>query len=113
MSKKSVENTGKDVNFVDENGKPATLNIESSDGYKINVLNGSKYKLANSRKNNDVLGEKKKTNFLTRDIGFKPKGTGLFTSDIGIKSGGFAQVASLAFIVALAALFVMYVLFRY
>ena len=65
------------------------------------------------KKKPDLLGVNKTSSFLTREIGPKVKGTGLFTSDIGFKSSGFAQVASLAFIVALAGLFVMYVMFRY
>lgn len=107
------ENISKDVDFVDENGMNSTLHIDSPLGYKINKFNHGKYKLANSRKNVDLIGVNKKKNFLTRDIGPKIKGTGLFTSDIGFKSSGFAQVAALSFIVALAMLFVMFVMFRY
>lgn len=107
------ENVGLDKEFVDEDGKKATMHIESATGYKINMFNQSKYVLANSKRNNDLLGVNKKKSFLTRDIGFRTKGTGLFTRDIGVKSSGFAQVASLSFIVALASLFVMYLFFRY
>lgn len=108
------KNVGIDKDFVDENGEKATMHIESVNGYKVNMFNNSKYKLANfSSKNNDLIGANKKKNFLTRDIGFKTKRNGLFTSDIGIKSSGFAQVASLSFIVALAGLFIMYIMFRY
>lgn len=108
------ENVGIVKDFVDENGEKATMHIESATGYKVNLFNNGKYKLANSsRKNNDLIGANKKTNFLNREIGPKIKGTGLFTRDIGVKSSGFAQVASLSFIVALAGLFVMYLMFRY
>ena len=108
------ENVGIEKEFIDEHGEKATVQIESATGYKVNMFNNGKYKLANlSSKNNDLIGANKKKNFLTRDIGPKIKGNGLFTSDIGIKSSGFAQVASLSFIVALAGLFVMYVMFRY
>lgn len=114
MENKNFENVGIDKDFVDESGQKSTVHIESVTGYKINMFNNGKYKLANSTsKNNDLIGANKKKNFLTRDIGPKIKGTGLFTRDIGIKSSGFAQVASLSFIVALAGLFVMYLLFRY
>lgn len=114
MEKKNLKNVGIEKEFVDEHGEKAIVHIESAMGYKVNMFNNGKYKLANSsRKNNDLIGVNKKNNFLTRDIGPKIKGTGLFTRDIGIKSSGFAQVASLSFIVALAGLFVMYVMFRY
>jgi len=114
MENKNLENVGLDKEFVDEQGQKSTMHIESATGYKVNMFNNGKYKLVNSsRKNNDLIGANKKKNFLTKDIGPKIKGTGLFTRDIGIKSSGFAQVASLSFIVALAGLFVMYVMFRY
>lgn len=107
------ENVGKDVEFVDEKGIKTTMHIDSAKGYKIDMFNYGKYKLANLKKNNDLIGANKKKNFLTRDIGPKIKGTGLFTRDIGFKSSGFAQVASLSFIVALGILFVMFIMFRY
>jgi len=100
-------------NFVDENGKNATVRIQSVTGYNVNLFSNCKYKLANFRKNNNLLGVNKKNNFLTREIGPKIKGNGLFTRDIGIKSGGFAQVASLSFIIAIGTLFIFYLLFRY
>lgn len=107
------KNVGKDVEFLDENGAQSTMHIESATGYRINMFNHGKYKLANSRKSNDLIGANKNKNFLTREIGPKIKGTGLFTSDIGFKSSGFAQIASLSFIVALGILFVLFILFRY
>ena len=110
---KNNENVGIEKEFLDEQGQKSTLHIESVTGYKVNMFNNGKYRLVNSKKNIDLIGAKKKKNFLTRDIGPKIKGTGLFTSDIGVKSSGFAQVASLSFIIALAGLFVMFVLFRY
>lgn len=108
-----MENNIKEVPFVDETGEKSTMHIESTMGYNINAFNHGKYKLANSRKNNDLIGANKNKNFLTRDIGPKIKGTSLFTRDIGVKSSGFAQVASLSFIVALATLFIMFIMFRY
>ena len=93
-------NTEKNVDFVDEHGEKATMHIASSNGYKVNMFNNGKYKLANSsKKNNDLLGINKKTN--------------LFTRDIGIKSSGFAQVASLSFIIALAGFFILFIMFKY
>ena len=114
MDNKTKNDVGKDIDFLDEHGEKATIHIESATGYKVNMFNNGKYRLVNSSlKNNDLIGANKNKNFLTRDIGPKVKGTGLFTRDIGIKSSGFAQVASLSFIVALAGLLVMYVMFRY
>ena len=107
-------NVGIDKNFVDENGQNASVHIESATGYNVNRLNSVNFKLVNTmKKKPDLLGANKKGNLFTRDIGPKIKGTGFFTRDIGVKSSGFAQVASLAFIVALAGLFVMYIMFRY
>ena len=113
MENENLNNVGKDVEFLDENGAESTMHIESATGYKINLFNQGKYKLANSRKNNDLIGANKRKNFLTRDIGPKVKGNGLFTSDIGFKSNGFAQIAFLSLIVALAGLFVFYLMFKY
>ena len=111
MEKK--EFVGIEKEFVNNDGVKTTIQIESSDGYKINSLNNVKYKLANFKKNNNVDSLNNKNNIFTKDIGIKMKKNGIFTSDIGLKSSGFAQVASLSFIVALAGLFVMYLMFRY
>ena len=107
-------NAEKNVDFVDEHGEKATMHIASSNGYKVNMFNNGKYKLANSsKKNNDLLGINKKTNLFTRDIGFKTRGNSFLTRDIGIKSSGFAQVASLSFIIALAGFFILFIMFKY
>lgn len=113
MENEIEENVGKEVDFVDERGEKATLQIESVTGYNINLFNNNKYKLANLSRKNDLIGANKNKGFLHKEIGPKIKGTGLFTRDIGVKSSGFAQVASLSFIIALAALLVMFVMFRY
>ena len=94
------ENIDVEKDFLDEHGEKATLHIESSNGYKVNMFNQGKYKLANNGKSHkNLLGVKRKNS--------------LFTSDIGFKSSGFAQVASLSFIVALGILFVLFIMFRY
>lgn len=94
------ENVDVEKDFLDEQGEKATLHIESTNGYKVNMFNQGKYKLANNGKSpKDLLGIKRKNS--------------LFTSDIGFKSHGFAQIASLSLIIALAGLFVFYLMFRY
>lgn len=114
MEDNEMKNVGIDKNFVDENGQNASVHIESATGYNVSKFNVGKYKLVNTiKKKPDLLGVNKKESIFTRDIGPKVKGTGLFTRDIGVKSSGFAQIASLAFIVALALLFVLYIMFRY
>ncbi len=96
--------------FVDEKGSKSTLIIEEMNGQKINLKSNSKYKL---QKNQNDMSNKKNKSILTREIGPKIKGDNVFTRDIGIRSHGFAQVASLSFIVALAGIFVMYLMLRY
>ena len=49
MDNEIKENVGKEVDFVDEHGEKATMQIESATGYNINLFNHGKYKLANSR----------------------------------------------------------------
>lgn len=94
------ENVGFDREFIDEHGDKATMHIEPVNGYKVNMFNQGKYKLANASKSHkDLLGVKRKN--------------GIFTRDIGVKSSGFAQIASLSFIIALAVIFVLYLMFRY
>lgn len=81
--------------FVDECGENEVV-IESSDSYRLNMDNKS-YKIANG-----MIPKNKKF-----------KNANPFTSDIGIKSGGFAQVATLAGIIALGGIVVAYLLFRF
>ena len=116
MENNNLENIGFDKDFVDEHGENATLHIEPMNDSKDNFFGNTKYKLANIHKKDDNLSEQnKKKNIFTRDIGFKMKKNpnNVFLKDIGVKSSGFAQVASLAFIVALAGIFVLYLMFRY
>ena len=88
-----LKNAGFDKDFVDENGEQATMHIEPVNGYKGNMFNQGKYKLANSKRGNkDLLGVRRKNS--------------IFTSDIGVRSGGFAQIASLSLIVALSGYFI-------
>ena len=55
------ENVGIEKEFIDEHGEKATVQIESATGYKVNMFNNGKYKLANlSSKNNDLIGANKK-----------------------------------------------------
>ena len=108
-----LESVGLEKEFIDEKGEKASLHIESATGYKTNINNLGKYKLANlNRKNDSVV--KNKTGFLHREISFgKGNKDSIFTKDIGFKSSGFAQVASLSLIVAISLLFIMYLLFRF
>lgn len=100
MDNKEINNVGFDKDFVDEHGEEATMHVEPMNGYKINMFNQAQYKLANASKSHkDLLGVKRKN--------------GLFTRDIGFKSSGFAQIASLSFIVAVAGIFIFYLMFRY
>ena len=67
MDNKELENVGFDKDFVDENGENATMHIEPMNGYKGNVFNNGKYKLANShKKTNDLLGVKRKNSIFTK-----------------------------------------------
>lgn len=101
-----------DKEFLDEKGEKATIHVETLDGSSVNISNIGKYKLANFNKKED---NKKKKNIFTREIniGKKKRSSGLFTKDIGVKSSGFAQVASLSMIVAIAFIFVMYLIFKF
>ena len=83
--------------FVDEKGEKATMYIEKMDSGESNIKTNSKYKLANiNLKGNNP---KRKKN--------------IFTSDIGVRSSGFAQIASLSFIIAVAGIIIMVIMFRY
>lgn len=94
--------------FIDEKGNKSTLLLEPMNNNKVNL--SGKYKLSNFNKRDD-----KKKNIFTKDINLfsKKKANNIFTKDIGVGSSGFTQVASLSVIIAIAMLFVMYVLFRF
>lgn len=95
-----LKDASMDRDFLDEHGEKATMHIEPVNGYKVNMFNQGKYKLANVKHSGkDLLGVKRKNS--------------IFTRDIGVRSSGFAQVASLSLIVALSGLFIFYLIFRY
>jgi len=85
--------------FIDEKGERATIIIESQNSYNTN-LKQNHYKLAeNMRPKNNPLVKARKENLLNSDIGFR--------------SGGFAQVAALAAITAIAGLIFAYLTLRF
>ena len=93
------QDMGIDKEFIDENGEKATLHIESSNGYGLNMSNRGRYKLANFGKNKvDTNGVVKKN---------------IFLRDIGVKSSGFTRVAGLSMILVIGCLIIMYLLFRF
>lgn len=84
--------------FKNEDGSEETLLINSDDNYMLKL--DKSYKLANHTE--------KKENKLVK----KFKGSILGT-DIGVKSGGFSNVAILALVIALAAIAIMYFMWRF
>lgn len=93
------QDMGIDKEFIDENGEKATLHIESSNGYGLNMSNRGRYKLANFGKNKvNANGVVKKN---------------IFLRDIGVKSSGFTRVAGLSMILVIGCLIIMYLLFRF
>ena len=84
--------------FKNEDGSEETLLINSDDNYMLKL--DKSYKLANHTE--------KKENKLVK----KFKGSILGT-DIGVKSGGFSNVAILALVIALAAIEIMYFMWRF
>lgn len=85
-------------NIKNEDGTEETIIVTSNDNHTLNM--NQTYKLANH-------SEKKESKFVKK---FK---NSIFGTDIGIKSAGFSNVAILASIIALGALFVMYLLWRF
>ena len=83
---------------VNDEGQEETVIATSNDNYKINL--NSKYTLANH-------SFKKENKFLK-----KFKGS-ILGADIGIKSNGFSSIAVLAVVIAIAALVVMYFIWRF
>lgn len=80
--------------FKDEKGEVSKMIVESDDNMSLN-MNGS-YKLAYKGKGS-----------------FLKKHKNMFTEDIGLKSAGFTRVATLALFISVAALVVMYFIFRF
>ena len=91
-----MNNISKD--FVNDDGTNETMIASSTDDYKLNM--DKKYVLANHNQMKESKLSKKFKNSL---IG----------SDIGIKSKGFSSVAILATVIALAALAVIYFMWRF
>lgn len=81
-----------------DDGTEETIVISSNDNYVLNM--NKTYKLANhSQKKQSKLARKFKNSVLG--------------ADIGIKSAGFSNIAILATIIAVGALCVMYLLWRF
>ena len=78
--------------FVDANGDAAKVILEDSNGEPVNLKKGETYKLA--------MGPK------------KMRKKGVFTSSIGPGSHGFAQIATLATIVAVGGIIIAFIMFR-
>lgn len=91
-----MNNISKD--FVSDDGANETMIASSSDEYKLNM--DKKYVLANRK-------EKKESKLSKR---FK---NSILGTDIGVKSKGFSSVAILATVIALAALAVIYFMWRF
>lgn len=81
-------------NFIDERGEESKVVIESGNDFQINMSGGS-YKLANEMRPRKRTGRK-----------------GIFTSNIGPGSNGFAGIATLAIIVALAGIIIAFIVLR-
>lgn len=84
--------------FTDELGKEETLIMNSQDDLELNM--NKSYRLANyTSKKESKLAKKFKGSVLG--------------SDIGIKSGGFSNIAILATVIAVAAVAIMYFMWRF
>lgn len=83
---------------INDEGREETIIATSDDNYKVYL--GSNYTLANHTP--------KKESKLVK----KFKGT-LLGADIGVKSSGFSSIAILATVIAIAAIAVMYFLWRF
>ena len=83
---------------VNDEGQEETVIATSNDNYKVNLA--GKYTLANHT-------PKKENKFVK-----KFKGS-LLGADIGVKSNGFSSIAALAIVIAIAALIVMYFIWRF
>ena len=86
--------------FIDDKGEPAKVVIESCNSYQVN-MGKQNYKLAESMR--------PKKNFFSRRF----KKESIFNTDIGIKSHGFAPIATLAVIIAIAGVIFAYLMFRF
>ena len=84
--------------FKDDEGREETIVASSNDNYNVKL--GKNYTLVNRTKT--------KENALVK----KFKGS-ILGADIGVKSKGFSSVAILATVIALAAAFVLYLIWRF
>ncbi len=84
--------------IVDDSGAEQTVVATSSDEYEVNL--GKNINLANYK------GSKRSK------LAEKFKGS-ILGADIGVKSGGFSTIAILAVVIALAALIIMYFIWRF
>lgn len=91
-----MENERIEKEFVDENGEENKMVIEATDVYQLN-LEKNNYRIAKEMK------PKKLKKFYKN----------AFISEVGIKSSGFAKVFLLSFIVAIAAVVILYLMFKY
>ena len=83
--------------FVDEKGNKSEIFITSTNDGVVHL--GQNYKLQRPKSDNIYLKK-------------GAKASGVFTSDIGIKSQGFAPIFTLALIITLATIIVVYLLWR-
>ena len=84
-------------NFIDEKGHKSEMIITSTNDEKV-TLKGN-YKLQRPDFDNK---------YMKKGV----KGKNVFTSDIGVKSEGFAPIFTLALIVAIGVIAVVFVLWR-
>lgn len=85
-------------NIINEEGTEETVVANSTDNYTLKL--DKKYTLANRK-------TKKESHFAR-----KFKGS-LLGTDIGIKSSGFSSIAALATVIAIAALAILYFIWRF
>lgn len=83
--------------FVDEKGHKSEMIITSESEKNVNLK--PNYKLQRPASDNKYMKK-------------GAKGKGAFTSDIGIKSEGFAPIFTLALIVALGVIAIVYLMWR-
>ena len=84
--------------YKDEDGRDATIVANSTDNYEVNLAKN--YSLANrTAPKSSKFADKFKNSILG--------------ADIGVKSGGFSTIAILATVIALAALAIIYFMWRF
>lgn len=83
--------------FVDEKGYKSSMIITSDNNQKIDLK--PNYKLQRPASDNKYMKK-------------GAKGKGAFTTDIGVKSEGFAQIFTLASVIALGVLAIAFLMWR-